>query len=258
MSERPGLDMINKANAIISVLDEHDELPAVRVAELVDEPVSSTYRLLTTLTRIGWVDRGSRRGLYRLGLFFMGIGGQAEDRIDIRECAIPPMRELIATTGHTTYLCVRRGDRAVCIERLNGREVRSLAMQLGDSLPLYLGAAPKALLAFLPRSERSALVDHYVDPASGWHGAPSRSTIETLIEETRARGYSVSDEDVTPGVAAIGAPVFNHRGELEGSISISDLRETIMDAPDAMADAVMATAAQVSAALGFEADRSVA
>lgn len=255
MTERPGLDMINKANAIISVLDAHDELTAVRVAELVDEPVSSTYRLLTTLTRIGWVDRGSKRGLYRLGIFFMGIGGQAEDRIDIRESALPSMRELTSTTGHTIYLCVRRADRAVCIERLDGKEVRSLAMQLGDSLPLYLGAAPRALFAFLPRSEREALIEHYGDSRSGWGPAISRDEIERIIEETRARGYSVSDEDVTPGVAAIGAPVFNHRGELEGSISASSLRESIMDSPTKTAEGVVRAASAASAALGFEVAR---
>jgi len=44
---------------------------------------------------------------------------------------------------------VRRGPRAVCVERLEGRAVRSLAMQLGSSLPMYAGAAPLALLAFL-------------------------------------------------------------------------------------------------------------
>lgn len=255
MSDLPGLDMINKANAIIAALDERGELTAVRVAELVDEPVSSTYRLLTTLSRIGWVDRGSKRGLYRLGLFFMGVGGLAEDSLDIRESALPAMRELISVTGHTVYLCVRREDRAVCIERLNGREVRSLAMQLGDSLPLYLGATPRALFAFLPLSERAALVEHYTSVNSPWKNVPSRRELEELIDVTRARGYSISDGDVTPGVAAIGAPIFNHRGELEASISISTLREQLMSEPATMADTVRASATAISIAMGYEPER---
>src|SRR5690606_27025561 len=198
-----------------------------------------------TLTRIGWVDRGSKRGLYRLGLFFMNIGGLVEDRLDIREAALPAMRELIGTTGHTTYLCVRREDRAVCIERLNGREVRSMAMRLGDSLPLYSGAAPRALLAFLPRSERESLIEHYTAVDSPWPNPPSRAAIDELVETTRARGYSVSDEDVTPGVAAVGAPVFNHRGELEGAVSISSIREPIIGELDSMASAVLDAARSV-------------
>lgn len=247
--------MINKADAITAVLDAHGELSAVRVAELVDEPVSSTYRLLTALARIGWVDRGSKRGMYRLGLFFMNIGGLVEDRLDIREAALPAMRELIATTGHTTYLCVRREDRAVCIERLDGREVRSMAMRLGDSLPLYSGAAPRALLAFLPRSERTSLIAHYASADSPWRNAPSRAEMEALVETTRARGYSLSDEDVTPGVAAVGAPVFNHRGELEGSVSISSIREPIISDLDSMAAAVIAAARSASVAMGYEPER---
>jgi DNA-binding IclR family transcriptional regulator len=254
MTDRPGLDIINKADGIVAALDANGQLTALQVAEIVGEPVSSTYRLLTTLTRIGWVDRGSKRGLFRLGLFFMGIGGLAEDRLDVRECALPAMRELIATTGHTTYLCVRREDRAVCIERLNGREVRSLAMQLGDSLPMFVGAAPRALLSFLPRSERTALIQHYADGTS-WAGAPPAPEIEAMVEATRSRGYSISDEDVTPGVASVGAPIFNHRGELEGSISVSDLREPIMSDLEGMARAVVEAARNVSVAMGYEPER---
>ncbi|MFI8595557.1 IclR family transcriptional regulator [Microbacterium sp. NPDC078428] len=255
MTERLGLEMINKTDAILTALDQHGELTAPRVAELVGEPVSSTYRLLTSLTAIGWVDKGSRRGLFRIGLFCMGIGGLVEDRIDIREAALPSMHDLIRTTGHTTYLCVRRDDRAVCIERLNGREVRSLAMRLGDSLPLYVGAAPKALFAFLPRSERDALVERCVGPGSPWGDVPSREALVQMTDETRERGYSISDGDVTPGIAALGAPLFNHRGELEASISISSWRQPILAEPDRMAAEVTAAAERISRALGFEAGR---
>jgi len=38
----------------------------------------------------------------------------------------------------------------------------------------------------------------------------------------------VSDGDVTPGIAALGAPVFNHRGEVVGALSISGLRVQVL------------------------------
>ena len=41
----------------------------------------------------------------------------------------------------------------------------------------------------------------------------------------------VSDNNVTPGIAAIGAPIFDHRGEVAASLSVSGLREGILTAP---------------------------
>ena len=68
-------------------------------------------------------------------------------RFDERQAALPHMEHLHDMTGETVFLCVRRGLRAVCIERIEGSHVVSLALRLGGSLPLHAGAAPRALLA---------------------------------------------------------------------------------------------------------------
>src|SRR5919106_4254479 len=221
-----GLELIAKVDAVIRVLESRGEASAAEIAKRTGEPLSSVYRLLQSLTGIGWVDRGWRRGTYRLGLLLLTIGGQLEDKLDVRECALPSMRHLLHAIGATTFLCVRRDTRAVCVERLEGQMVRSLAMQLGGSLPLYAGAAPRAILAFLPLGEqRSALK---VVRIPGDPPRPDAAAIQTDIEQVRREGYAISDGDVTPGIAALGAPVFNHRGELEAAISISGLRAQIL------------------------------
>jgi DNA-binding IclR family transcriptional regulator len=249
----PGLELIAKVDVVITALEHHGEISAADLAIVIDEPLSSTYRMLQSLTAIGWVDRGPRRGSYRLGLRLMTIGGLIEDNIDIRESAYPYLRSLLDEVGATSYLCVRRDARAVCVERLEGRFVRSLAMQLGGSLPLYAGAAPRALLAFLPESEQRAVLQprHQLpgDPAQ-----PERADLEKDLALIKKRGYAVSDGDVTPGIAALGAPVFNHRHELAAAISISGLRAQILGAQRRRnVRLIVAAARGVSEALGDEA-----
>jgi DNA-binding IclR family transcriptional regulator len=245
-----GLDILSKAAAVVFALEAEGELTANEIALRVGEPVSSTYRLLTNLTAIGWVEKGLRRGLYRLGVYFLRVGGMIEDRIDLRDICRPALRKLLDETGATSYLCVRRGGRAVCIERLEGREVRSLAMRLGDSLPLYAGAAPLAILAFLPKADRIAYIESLGSIRGELVPAPAQRDLLKTIDRTRRNGYSLSDGDVTPGIAAIGAAIFNHRGELEGSISISGLRHKILT--DANPARVVAAAAGVSRRLGLD------
>lgn len=246
-----GVEILSKAGAVIGFLRDAGESTVAEVADAVGEPVSSTYRLIGNLLQLGWVDSGARRGVYRLGLSFMDIGGRYEDAIDIRQSALPALRSLRRETGATSFLCLRRGTNAVCIERVEGADVRSLAMRLGDALPLAVGAAPLALLAFLPWGEREAAIEQVVSASAGRYDA---SSIRRSVEWTRERGYSVSDGDVTPGISAIGAPVFDHRGELQAALSVSGLHHRILGDEAATARLVVDAAVEVSAALGFRAD----
>lgn len=247
-----GLELIAKVDAVISELERRGEVSATDLAAALGEPLSSTYRMLQSLTVIGWVDRSPQRGKYRLGLPLMTIGGQVEDSIDLRELARPPLASLRRETDATSFLCVRRGARAVCVERFEGPAVRSMAMQLGGSLPLYSGAAPRALLAHMPPSEQHDVLRGGLT-FPGDPPPPAAAAIRADLEEVRRRGYAISDEDVTAGVAALGAPVFNHRHELVASISISGLRGQILGAKLRQNSALLRQAArEISSALGDE------
>ncbi len=250
-----GLELISKAGAVLDILEQHGEASAADLAAAIGEPLSSVYRLLQSLNATGWVDRGSSRGTYRLGLSLMTVGGLVEDHLDIREASLPSLRELVDATGVTSFLCVRRGPRAVCLERIEGYAVQSLAMLLGGSLPLYAGAAPRALLAFLPVAEQTAILSDTSQQLRDDPPRPDDKDILADIARIRAAGYSVSDADVTPGIAALGAPVFNHRGEVQGALSLSGLRGQLLNpaSVDATIELVRLAAGKASAALGWEA-----
>ena len=248
-----GLELISKAGSVLDVLETSGPASAAELAVALGEPLSSVYRLMQSLTATGWVDRAAKRGPYRLGLTWMTVGGLLEDHLDIREACLPSLRSLVATTGATSFLCVRRGSRAVCLERVEGISVQSLAMQLGSSLPLYAGAAPRALLAHLSHAEREdALAETSVfreDPPR-----PTPAAIRSDVTRTLAQGYTRSEGDVTTGVAALGMPVFNHRGEVEGAISVSGLTHQVLglDVAERNVGLLRAAAAASSAALGWE------
>ncbi|ROQ30302.1 IclR family transcriptional regulator [Frondihabitans sp. PhB188] len=247
-----GRDIMSKAGAVVAALETAGELTAAQLAELVDEPVSSTYRLLQNLATIGWIEPGSSRGRFRLGVFFIRVGAQLEDSIDVRRAALPELRKLRGETGWTSFLCYRRGRRGVCVERIDGSNVRSLAMQIGDSLPLYAGAAPQALFAFLPQAEQHALLDSFqADREPRRFPVPSRDLLERTLEKTRDHGYARSVEDVTLGIAAFATPVFNHRGELAAAISVSGLANSLLADEPRIVRLLREAAATTSARLGF-------
>jgi Bacterial transcriptional regulator len=48
------------------------------------------------------------------------------------------------------------------------------------------------------------------------------------LDEIRRLGYSLSDDEVTPGIAAIGAPIFDFRGRTRAVLFLSGVRAAIL------------------------------
>ena len=69
----------------------------------------------------------------------------------------------------------------------------------------------------------------------------------------------MSDEDVTLGIAALGAPIFDWYGRLQAALSISGIRPAILgDDAEAMQRLVVEGAREVSQALGHAPTREIA
>ncbi|WP_082506985.1 IclR family transcriptional regulator [Arthrobacter sp. Leaf337] len=244
--------VIAKASALMAALAEERIATSARLTELLEEPVSSVYRMLATLAEAGWVEQIGHRGAYRVGSKLLALSGEFSRRADIRRAAAPILREIHEATGETTFLCIRRGTRAVCIERIDGIRVNSRVLQLGESLPLHVGAAPRALLAFEGRESWEEYAAISANTGEPWLRGRSRSEFYAELEEIKEQGFVRSDNQVTPGIAAIGAPIFNHRGEVAASLSVSGLREGLLARPndDPMAELVLRGAHALSDYLG--------
>jgi DNA-binding IclR family transcriptional regulator len=241
-----------KAVLLLEALAAEREATPRRLSELLQEPRTTVYRILTGLEALDMVEAGSQPGTWRLGWRLLRLGSAVIERLDERQAALPVMERIHKATGETVFLCVRRGDDAVCIERIDGLRVRSLALQLGGSLPLHAGAAPRVLLAWEPREEWEAYLGRVPEPQRFTSRTPvTRRELFAELEQAVRDGYAVSDEDVTPGIGSLGAPVFDYTGRIRAAISIGGMRQLLLD--DLRGESVrllVEGAREVSAALG--------
>ncbi len=240
-----GLAVLTKADRILTALEGGGELTVKEIASATSESMNAVYRVLPSLVDLQWIERGDKRGRYRLGVGFIRLASAAETHLDVRETVRGALEQLHQATRETTYLVVRSDRSGVCIERLEGYEVLSLAMKLGDSLPLSVGAAPLALLAFMPASVSGPII------ASFRLNASQSEHLSRRIELARTSGVVWSDGDVTPGIAACGAPVFNHLGHVIASISVSGRRDALMPHVTSIESEVRAAAVAASERLGW-------
>ena len=211
---------------------------------------STTYRLLVTLEEAGWLERGPG-GTFRLTIRPFQVGSILVDSLDLRRESGPIMARVAAAVDETVFLVVPAGTLAVCLERIDSEQgVRLSDLYVGGSQPLHLGAAPRALLAFNEEELLPALL------AAGLSGRTPRSIIDPRelredLARTRERGYSISDEDVTPDVAAIGAPIFGPQGRAVGAVSIGGLRQRVMPPRPDHVSCLVRACEEISTRLGY-------
>jgi DNA-binding IclR family transcriptional regulator len=221
--ERSGsqIQVVDRAVDLLRVLGEADEPLGLReIARRSGLSVSTTRRVLSSLCHHGLCEQNAS-GRYGLGLLLFELGMRFESRLDIRVRSLPTLERLAEASQLTVFLCVRRDDRTIAIERIDGHYAFSLALTLGGSLPLYAGAASRVLASYLPESEvRRLLAEHPPTPFTE-HTLTTVDALVTDLRESRKRGYVISNEDLTPGVAALGMPVFSHHSDTEPAAAIS-------------------------------------
>ncbi len=240
-----------KALRLLDLFDRGQ--PEMSLAEFVRRSgysKSTTYRLLVTLEEAGWLERGTG-GTFRLTIKPFQVGSILVDSLELRREAGPVMARLAAELDETVYLVVAAGTRAVCLERIDsGQGVRLADLYVGGSQPLHLGAAPRALLAF----DEDALLPPLL--AEGLSRRTEKSIVDPArlqadLAETRRRGFSISDEDVTPGVAAIGAPVFGADGRAVAALSVGGLLPRILPPRSSQVSCLMQGCRELSTRLGY-------
>ena len=215
------VQVLQKAIGLIEVLSHHGELTPAALAEISGEPRTTVHRLLTSLRSLGMVDPGVTRGSFRVGMKVVEIANSLLSRLDERQIAQETMQRLHDDTDETVYLCLRREDHAVCIERINGRWVRSMVLELGASLPLHIGAAPMVLLAFAPREQWNRYVAEHELVGVATPAVQDRAEFLAELETTRDRGYAISDGGTVAGLAGVAAPIFDYSDRLRGRRSAS-------------------------------------
>ena len=247
------LGVLGKATRLLDLLGETREATAADLAKLLEEPRSSVHRLLTVLGELDLVESGTRRGTYRLGLKLLRLGSVVASRLDVRVAALPPMERLHDETGETVYVLLRRGRRAVCVERIDGRRAALMDLKLGGSLPLHEGAGPRAFLAFGPAKDRDAYIDgdSLYDSQTDTDIAPAE--LIALLDRGREAGVIVNEDVYPKGFAAIGAPIRDNRGDVCAALSISGVHDSLLgEDRERVPGLVIEAAAEISRSLGYD------
>ncbi len=246
---KPTIQVLERSFALLEMLAAQPEPVSLKeVSERTGLHPSTAHRILNDLAIGRFVDRPAA-GSYRLGMRLLELGNLVKARLDVRESAMGPMRELHKVTHQPVNLSMRQGDEIVYIERTySERSGMQVVRAIGGHAPLHLTSVGKLFLAH----EDAARVRAYAT-RTGLTGHTRNSItdlarLERELAAVRSSGVARDDEELELGVRCMAAGVFDDQGKLLAGLSISAPADRL---EESWLERVKSTAAQISLALGY-------
>lgn len=180
---------------------------------------STAYRYLNTLEQLEVVER-DRDDRFFLGIKLIDLATGLLSQSRFRSAAIPHLEELSTHTPETIHLAVRSGSDMVYLARIDGSHALRMASRIGARAQMYCTALGKCLLANLSEQAINEIILAGLEPRTP-KTITDPDALRQELDEVRAQGFAIDDEENEIGVRCIGAPIFNYTKAVIGAVSIS-------------------------------------
>ena len=227
-------------------------LTPAEVGKLSGLPTSTVYRFLFNLETAGFLTCGES-GRYHVEATCFPIEQSALSHLETRRLSLPYLKALSEHTRETVHLLVRQGLRAIYVEKLESPQLPCTISRIGVSVPLYCTAVGKILLAYLPADEQARVLRQIEPKFRTAHTIRNTEELQKQIDRVRRCGYSFDLEENEPQVRCVAAPIWDHSGNVNASLSVSGpARRMPMSRLREIAPIIQEAGIRISRELGYQ------
>jgi len=248
-NQTPTIQVLERSFSLLDMLAAQPEPVSLKeISERTGLHPSTAHRILNDLAIGRYVDRPAA-GTYRLGMRLLELGNLVKARLDVREAALAPMRELHKVTHQPVNLSMRQGDEIVYIERTySERSGMQVVRAVGGRAPLHLTSVGKLFLAHDDPARVRAYATRTGLTGHTRNSITDLTRLERELASVRASGVARDDEELELGVRCMAAGVYDDQGKLLAGLSVSAPADRL---EESWLERVKGTAAQISGALGY-------
>ena len=206
----PTIQVIERLFSLMDVLaSREDAISLKEISEKTGLHPSTAHRILNDLTIGRFVDR-PEPGSYRLGMRLLELGNMVKARLNVRDAALAPMRDLHKLIQQPVNLSMRQGDEIVYIERAySERSGMQVVRAIGGRAPLHLTSVGKLFLSV----DEPMKVRSYAT-RTGLNGQTKNSitqlpVLERELSKVRQYGIARDNEELELGVRCIAAGIYD-------------------------------------------------
>lgn len=190
------------------------------IREELGMPRSTLYRYLKQLTEAGYLTALPELG-YALGPKIIELDYQIRRSDPLIRVAEPAMQELAGRFGGIALLCRLFLDKVLCVHQVSSTDAFSSNYERGRARPLLRGAASLVILADLPSPAMRRLYRRNPESFAEAGLGDSFEAVQSRLRAISERGWLSTSGEVKTGVTGVAAPLFDVRGCIVGSLSVT-------------------------------------
>jgi len=246
----PTVQVIERMFTLLDILATYEEPVSLKeIAAQAGLHPSTTHRILNDLAIGRFVER-PEAGSYRLGMRLLELGNLVKARLNVRDAALQPMRELHKQIQQPVNLSVRQGDEIVYVERAySERSGMQVVRAIGGRAPLHLTSVRKLFLAADDIQRVRAYAARTGLAGQTRNSVTQLSKLESELAQARQTGIARDNEELELGVRCMAAGIRDDHGKLIAGLSISAPADRL---DESWLPKLMTTASTISHALGYK------
>lgn len=207
---------LQRGLAVLDYLAEASQpVRATDVAERFALDKANASRLLSTLQESGWVRRREDKRYVLRSKLRADDGKSLESLLALRERTHSLLESLVEISGECAHMAVCVGEKVWYVDKVASPQVLRVDHPVGALAPLHCTALGKVFLAFgqrpMPRE-----MQQYTNRTLTDAGA-----VEANLGEARRNGFASDDEEFSPGVRCVAAPIRRTDGSTVAAVGLS-------------------------------------
>ncbi len=215
------MSTIGKALSLLDTLSRLDkEAGLTDIANLCALDKATARRFLVELEKHGFVEQDPDTRRYRVGSAPVRLARVREARFPFLRIAMPFLQALAGSSTETVHLSELSGGRLSTIHVEDSSWAHRIIVEVGSLLPFHATASGLAFLAFCPKAEIEAFLAKPLEKFTD-HTIVDPDLLRGMLEETAARGFSISHQGLEAGVISTAAPVCAPDGRPIGCVAIA-------------------------------------
>ena len=183
-------------------------------------PKPTVHRLFGTLEAEGFLQRDLDGKSYSPGRRLREMSVGVLSSLRIRAARVAVMEELSTAVGETCNVATPDRDVMIYLDRVETKWPLRIQLPVGTSVPLHCTASGKMYLSSMQRSHMEQYLSATKLQMMTPHTITDPSQLAALLDEVRAQGYAVDNEEFLEDMVAVAVPILDARGRLVSTLSI--------------------------------------
>ncbi|UQD76397.1 helix-turn-helix domain-containing protein [Bradyrhizobium japonicum] len=214
---------VGKAFAVLkSFSSEAFELTLSEIAARADLDRGTSFRLIQTLTELGYLQAVPQSRRFRLGVACLDLGYTVLSRGSLRPIVEPLLRDLVPAVGDAASLGILDGGDVVYLARVGaGLDRHKMDRRPGTRIPAYSAALGHVMLAHLPRDQQIERLELRPRVKLSERTLTDLDALLARLDQVKKKGHAVSDGENAYGLRTLATPIFDAQGFVIGGLSVT-------------------------------------